>query len=184
MYFTLINNILSDFSSSLNEPTNFPQEVNFISGSAIQYKFDEPLVFTTNAKSGDKMVDFSKGAVTLMSKKFLTLMQEAGVDNLQAFPAVVQSETDGTIWENYFAVNILGMVSCADLEKSKYTEIMPGHYRFKELAINTEKVKGALVFRLHEHCPTIIIHRSVGRYIKDQDPDKSLLGWGVGKIIQ
>lgn len=184
MYYILKNNIRSNFESTLNEPTNYPQNVNFISGKIITHLFDTPLVFTTNATSSDAMVDFSKGSVTLMSKRFLEILEASGVDNLQTFPAIVKNEEDGTIWEDYFAVNVLGMIACAELSKSTYSEIMPGHYRFKELAIDAEKAKGSLLFRLHEHCPTILMHRSVGKYIKSQDPDKKLLGWSVGKVIQ
>jgi hypothetical protein len=184
LYYILKNNILSDFESTLSEPKGFPREVNFISGKVISEKIKTPLVFTTNAKQGDAMVDFSKGSVTLMSKRFLEILQGAGVDNLQVFPAIVKSEEDETVWKDYFAVNVLGMISCADLSKSTYDEIMPGHYAFDELAIYPEKAKGTLLFRLHEHSPTIIMHRSVGVHIKSQDPDKTLLGWTVERIIQ
>jgi len=89
-----------------------------------------------------------------MSQKCLDLFEGAGVDNLQTFPAIIKSETDGTVWDNYFAVNVLGLISCADLSKSTYTEIMPGSYRFRELAIYPEKAKGALLFRLQEDSPS------------------------------
>jgi hypothetical protein len=184
MYYILINDISSDFDSTLNEPTDLPRDVNFISGSIITHKFDNPLIFTTNAKSGDTMVDFSRGSITLMSKLFLELLQKSGVDNLQVFPAIVKSEEDGTTWNNYFAVNVLGMVSCAVLSKSTYNEIMPGHYIFSELAIDSSKGKDALLFRLQEHSPTILVHRDVIRYIIDNDPDENLLGWEFENIIQ
>ncbi len=184
MYFILVNDIRSDFDFTLNEPKNLPREVNFIRGSMITYELDTPLVYTTNAKSGDLLVDFSRGSITLMSKRFLDILKGAGVDNLQVFPAIVKNEEDGTTWDNYFAVNVLGMISCADLSKSKYTEIMPGHYRFKELAINAEKAKGALLFRLQEHSPTIIVHRSVLKQIVDNDPEETLSGWEADDIIQ
>ena len=184
MYYIIKNNILSDFESTLNEPKNFPREVNFISGKVITEEIETPLVYTTNAKNGDTMLDFSKGSVTLMSKRFLEILQGAGVDNLQVFPAIVKSEEDESVWNDYFAVNILGMISCADLSKSTYDEIMPGHYIFDELAIFPEKTNGALLFRLQEHSPTIIMHRDIGVYIKSQDPHKTLLGWTVEKIIQ
>jgi hypothetical protein len=184
MYYILTNDISSDFDSTLNEPTNLPREVNFISGSIITHQIEKPLVFTTNAKLGDTMVDFSRGSITLMSKRFLELLQNAGVDNLQAFPAIVKSNEDGTTWNDYFAVNVLGMVSCAVLSKSTYNEIMPGHYIFTELAIDASKGKDALLFRLQEHAPTIIIHRDVIRYIIDNDPEEDLLGWEFDDIIQ
>ena len=184
MYFLLINDITSDFNFTLNEPKDFPREVNFISGSVITHELNTPLEYTTNAMKGDTMLDFSKGSVTLMSKRFLEILQGAGVDNLQVFPAIVKSEKDGTIWEDYFAVNVLGMVSCAVLPKSTYSEIMPGHYRFQELAIDAEKAKDALMFRLHEHSPSIIVHRDILKYIVENDPEEELLGWEADDIIQ
>ena len=61
---------------------------------------------------------------------------------------------------------------------------MIGHYAFDELAIDASLINNQLLFRLQEHLPTIIMHRSVGRYIKDRDPEKTLAGWSVKKIIQ
>jgi len=184
MYFTLVNNIKLESDITIQEPKNLPVELDFIGGNIIDIPVDNPMVYTTNAKAGDTLRDFLKGSFTIMSKRFLNLLKEGGADNLQVFPAIIKSDVDGTIWDDYFGVNIIGLISCADLSKSTYSEIMPGHYRFKELAINAEKAHGALLFRLKEHSPTIIIHRSVGRYIKEHDPDKTLLGWSVGKIIQ
>jgi len=185
MYYTLINDIVSDFEGTLNEPTNYPQqEVNFISGTLIKHELEQPLVYTTSAKAGDAMIDFSKGSVTLMSKRFLEILKGAGVDNLQVFPAIIKSEKDDTIWSDYFAVNVIGIVACADLNKSIYDEIMPGHYGFDTLAIDAKKAEGKFLFRLHEHCPTLIVHNSVLKYIVDNDPDYSIIGWETDEIVQ
>ena len=184
MYYNLINDIRADFKGSLEEPENIKRKSKFISGSTITEELPMPLVFTTDAKTGDAMVDFSKGTVTLMSERFFNLLKDAGVDNLQLFPAIVKSETDGTVWDNYFAVNVLGLIACADLDKSEYDEIMPGHYGFDKLAINAEKAKDVLLFRLHEHSPTILVRNSVLNHIVKNDPDKSLMGWTARSIIQ
>ncbi len=184
MYFTLINDISFESAISINEPEDLPIELDFIGGQRIDIPVDNPLVFTTNAKAGDIIRDFDDSSFLIMSKRFLELLQQADVDNLQTFPVIIKSEVDDTIWDNYFGVNILGLISCADLSKSTYDEIMPGHYIFDELAIHAEKADGALLFRLQEHSPTIIMHRSVGEYIMEQDPDETLLGWSVGEIIQ
>ncbi len=185
MYYILINDNLSNFDFYINAPNDLPRNIDFISGRFI--KVDElkvPLVFTTDATVGTHMLDFRRGTVTLMSKKLLNLLEGAGVDNLQTFPAIIKSEVDGTVWDGYFAVNVLGLISCADLSKSSYTEIMPGSYRFRELAINAEKTKGTLLFRLQEDTPSILMHKSVGKYIMQHDPDETLLGWEVEDIIQ
>ncbi len=184
MYFILVNDSFSDRDYSLQAPQNLPREVNFTSGAKIDKDLDTPLVFTTEATSGSDMLDFHRGTVTLMSKRFTDILNGAGVDNLQLIPAVIKSTADGFIWEDYYAVNILGMISCADLTKSTYTEIMPGHYRFKELAIHSKKANEALMFRLQEHAPSIIFHKSVGKYIMEQDPDEELIGWDADDIIQ
>ncbi|MCW8997705.1 MAG: hypothetical protein OQK04_03165, partial [Kangiellaceae bacterium] len=108
----------------------------------------------------------------------------AGVDNLQVFPAIVKSEIDGTVWDGYFAVNVLGLIACADLDKSEYAEIMPGSYRFSELAIHAKKANEALLFRLQEDPGSILMHKNVGKYIVENDPDETMVGWEADDIIQ
>lgn len=184
MYYSLINNIRYESKVVIKEPKDLPIELSFISGKVITTTFRSPLVFTTNAKQGDEIRDFLKASIPLFSKKFLEVLQGAGVDNLQVVPAIIKSDVDGSVWENYYAINVLGMISCADLSKSTYSEIMPGYYKFKELAIDASKAKEALLFRLHEHTPTILMHLNVGKYIASQDPDRKLTGWAVKKAIQ
>jgi len=184
MYFTLVNDILSESKITFNEPNDLPVDFDLMGGEEVSLDSEFPIVFSTNAKSGDKLPDFKKSSFTIMSQGFIELLHSAGVDNLQTFPIIIKSDIDGTVWDGYFAVNILGVIECADLDNSTYDEIMSGHYIFDELAIHAEEAKGMLLFRLKEHLPTIIMHRSVGRYIKENDPEKKLLGWTVKKIIQ
>lgn len=184
MYLTLINNIRLDSHISIYEPKDLPVEIDFMSGNIVNFPEEKELVYTTNAVEGDSLRDFQKGSFTLMSERFLKLLEDAGVDNVQKIPAKIVSDVDGYVWDNYFGVNVIGVITCADMDNSIYDEIMPGHYIFDELAIHPEKANGALMFRLHEHLPTIVIHRNVGVYIKNQDPDKTLIGWSVGKVIQ
>ena len=185
MYFTLINDIRYDSDKYLKDPVGLPTKFDLMSGERLDWIPDEPLVYSTNAKQGDELRDFSHSSFTLMTKKFFQLFLDAGVKNLQPVPAIIKSEEDGYVWDNYVGVNVIGVIACADLAKSRYSEIVPGaHYRFKELAIDATKCNGALMFRLEEHLPTIIMHKSVGRYIMNQDPDRLLKGWSVGRIIQ
>ncbi len=184
MYFLLENDSQFETGNYLNEPDNLPVELSFIRGDLITLNLDEPLVFTTNAQAGDELRHFLRSSIPIMSKQFVEVLQGAGVDNLQLIKAIVKSEVDGTIWPDYYAVNVLGLIACAELDKSDYAEIMPGHYRFRELAIDATKAKGALLFRLKEHSPSIIIHESVCQHIVDNDPDEKLTGWSVNDIVQ
>lgn len=182
MYFELTIDILTDFG--INRPDDLPTSLCLINGTKISDPIDAPFIFKTSAKKDDILPDFWGNGFPAMSKRFVTLLNEAGVDNLQTFPALVKSETDGTVWDNYFLVNILGLIQCADLSHSVYTEIFPGNYDFEELAIDTEKAQGCLLFRLEESPNTIIIHKSVGKYIMENDPDDDIKGWDVKEISQ
>lgn len=181
-YFELVNDKRYDGTSRIYGPKGLPVEFDLMSGEEMDIEVDLPLVYSTNAGAGDEVRDFLRGSFSIASSRFVELVQQSGVQNLQIFPAEVRSETDGHIWHDYVGINVLGLISCAVLSESTYDEIMPGHYIFDELSIDANKANGALMFRLREHPPTIIIHRSVGRYILDQDPQRQLKGWSVRKI--
>jgi len=177
MYFELTIDILTDFG--INRPDDLPASLCLINGSTINDPIDNPFVFQTKAAKGDIPPDFWGNSFPAMSGRFIALLEEAGVNNLQKFPAVVKSEIDGTVWDDYFLVNILDSIQCADLSKSIYTEIFPGNYDFEDLAIDSEKIKDTLLFRLEESPSKIIIHKSVGKYIMENDPDEIIKGWDV-----
>ncbi len=185
MYFILVNDPFCDFDFYIKAPTDLPRAISFISGRQIDGDcLKLPLEFITDASANDTIVDFRDGTIPLMSEKCLSLFRDAGVDNLQTFPAIVRSDVDGTIWKNYYAINVLGLISCADLDKSEFTEIMPGSYRFRESAIDANKAKEALLFRLQEDSGSILMHKSIGKYIVENDPEEELLGWEADDIIQ
>jgi len=185
MYFKLVNDIEFDSPFVINEPEGLPVEFDLMSGEEIKVSVKTPIVYTTNAKKGDRLRDFLHSDYMLMSGKFLDLVKKSGVDNLQIFPAIIKSTEDGHVRENFFGVNILGLVSCADLSKSRYDEMMSGYYCFDELAIDVNKIpQGLLMFRLKEHAPTVIIHHDIGQYIYANDQEDDLAGWSVDEIIQ
>lgn len=182
MYFQLTIDKFYDFG--IEEPKDLPLELDFSNGSLITEAIQEHIVFSTNASKGDQLPDFWDSSIPAVSKRFVELLEGAGVNNIQKFPAIVKSEEDETIWDGYFAVNILGVIACADLNKSDYTEIFPGSYSFNELAIDARKANGALLFRLEEDPSIILIHKSVGKYIAQMDPDDTLVGWDAVEVIQ
>ena len=165
------------------EPEGLPLDLSFLRGAVIKTSI-APMVFTTNANSQESLPDFSGGSIPVMSQRFLTLLMRAGVDNLQTFPIVIKSEIDGTKWDGFFAVNILGLIQCADLAASDYSEIFHGLYDFDVLAIDTSKTNDMLFFRLQESPSTIIMHKSIGKYLMENDPNQMLTGWDIEEIVQ
>ena len=118
MYLKLINDKFYESTVYVKEPANIAVDVNFLRGRLITQSLDLPIVYTTNGKSGDEVRDFLDTSYPLMSKRFVELLQAGGVDNLQLFPAVIKSEVDGSVLENYYAVNVLGLIACADMDNS------------------------------------------------------------------
>ncbi len=183
MFFVLKEDDSSEDRIVLKASKEISSELDFLSGNKIATSVNTPMVFTTNGKSGDDILDFNDGKIPVMSKRFIDLLKEAGVDSLQIFPIVIKSKKDETIWDDYFAVNFLDVIACGAFPASIFKENRPKHGIRCELAIDAEKVDETLLFRLKEDMPTIILHRNVVKHIIDNDPNE-VVKWEFKGIIQ
>ena len=118
-----------------------------------------------------------------MSNSFINALRNAGIVNLQCFPAVIKSSVDETIWNDYQAVNIIGKIACADLTASQSTHIMdrPGNdttplVAFEDLKVDPSRVGDALLFRLAESPGVILIAESVVKHLRSIHSDNE---WGI-----
>ena len=103
-------------------------------------------------------------AKELMRKDLVQALQDAGVDNLQVFPAVLSHKEKGLLIHDYVVVNIVGLVSCAAVDDSDAIPIAGGYY-FNELVINAADTNGLLMFRLAESKMDVLVHESVAKKI-------------------
>jgi hypothetical protein len=101
----------------------------------------------------------------LMSKRLVQTLEFAGVSNLQLFPAEI--EVPGTPKPNldFFVVNIVGIVACADPSKSDATPLADVKYFFK-LSIDPSRPKDAFMFRLAESRTDVIVVERVAKAIE------------------
>lgn len=101
--------------------------------------------------------------IPLFRNDVIEVMRGAGVDNLQCFPARLHDPEHGQTSDDYQAVNIVGAVKAADLDKSEYTPSDAPALRteFRKLVIDAGKAGGQPLFRLLESIDTIVVHRSV-----------------------
>lgn len=99
-------------------------------------------------------------------------MREAGADNFDAFPVLLRDGSRGKSWDHYFAINIIGLVSAAKLERSQH------HYEgavplidvdFNSLTIDDDRASGLKLFRLAEAVNAILIHESVRNHLLEKD---------------
>ncbi len=101
----------------------------------------------------------------------IAALEAVGVDNLHKYPVSITDPDDAKVYNNYKAVNIIGVVSAADMEKSKFelgdsTPLMD--VPFDQLILKENDMKGLLMFRLAESLISILVHERVRDYLLEK----------------
>jgi hypothetical protein len=145
----------------------------WFSGAKINYPVPDPLEFVIDTDSvGSEMCAIYAGAYPVYRQDFIDALHEAGVDNLELFNVVIKNPIDGKVYTNYKAVNILGLIACANMEESVLMGDSDSTMRdvdFDELAIDESKAGGALFFRLAENVTAVIVHKKVADHVKTKN---------------
>ena len=122
-----------------------------------------------DAAYGTRMADFFDTTIPLMSDRLLQTLYDAGVDNIDAYPMILERPDTGEKWHNYKAINVLGRIDAVDLENSEYELSPTGIYEFESIVID-EKVSGdALCFRLAKGPDLIVIPEKIADTIRKRD---------------
>lgn len=122
--------------------------------------------------AGTVLREFYAVPVPLVSKRLLAVLQEAGVDNLDVYPAVITDERTGQVHETHVAVNIIGAIAAADLGQSVLDPRVPERQisaAFDTLVIDEGAARGALMFRLAENVSAIVVHERVKERVEQED---------------
>lgn len=145
-----------DYSNTDDSPDT---DVAWSMGELYSGDVDQPLICNLNPKRGKKLRDVYLIDIPLFSNRLVTVLQSGGINNLQCFDGGVR-QPDGTLHLSYQAVNIVGLVACADLNRSIF---LPGNHpplmEFRKLVISTKKAVGHEFFRLYEDCSIIVSER-------------------------
>jgi hypothetical protein len=137
----------------------------WMTGQIIRKTVPSPFIFRLVPEYEGELKAMYEGSILLMRDDLIRALQEAGVDNLQLFPAAIHDEVNAREHTDYKAVNIIGLVSCANMAQSPRmdpdddSEIID--VDFDSLVIDESKTGGALLFRLAESASAIVVHRSV-----------------------
>ena len=125
----------------------------------------EPIICPLNPRAGRTMPDIFLTDIPLFSEKLLAAFDEAGVDNIDTYEAEIHSP-EGVVHRNYKAANIVGLVSCADLERSEYLpDADPPMMSFTNLVIDEARAADHGLFRLAEDSLVILVSESVQRVL-------------------
>lgn len=137
---------------------------SWMSGALIVEPVQEPLELVLDPDQPGPLKEMYNLEMLIMSERLVTSLQNAGVDNLQVFRAVLVDPATQTRREDYRVVNIVGRVAAADLENSLWTSPSGRpivDVDFDSLAIDEHRVGGLLLFRLAECISAVIIHARV-----------------------
>ncbi len=139
-------------------------------GQPLAEAIEEPLVYTLDPRRPGNMLPLYDIEETLIRDDLLGALESAGVDNLQTYRAVIRDAKKNVDHSNYRAVNILGVVACADMDQSERMETTDStmiDVDFRSLVIDEAKTGGALLFRLAESVSAIVVHEKVKKAIED-----------------
>lgn len=147
-----------DLSSVLEGKTLF-----WNAGQRFTVTLPEPLPFKQSIYGGNFIGDYFDPVIPVMRDSLLKTLNAAGVDNIQSWEATILTK-DEKLLRGFRAINIIGLIKCADLTKSKHKVRnldLPGGVRFRSLVIDESLTGGALLFRLYEAPHAVLVHDSV-----------------------
>jgi hypothetical protein len=124
-----------------------------------------PFRYSIEAKDGAPVLYDFYPSKNLMRQRLVEALQSAGVNNLQILPAAITNSHTGAIIDDYVVVNVIGMVSCANIDESSTSPLADVYY-FHNLVIDPARTRDMLMFRLAESPMEIIIHETVAQQIE------------------
>lgn len=165
MYYT-IGRKLSNDSVVIDAISHFDRSLRL--GEPVGPDFPTPMLFEIDTEiSGSKMPSLFLEAGPLFEKSLYEAFIRAGIDNIEVFPAIITNPETGDVFDSYVGVNIVGLVSCADMSSSEYDELADS-YVMRRLVINPINTRGLLLFRLFEDPMQILVSDQVVANIETQ----------------
>lgn len=136
-------------------------------GAVITMDVPNPLEFTLDPyEPRSPAEDQYMGAVIYTNPPvwrddFIAALQECGTYNFDLYNVAIHDPDDGTVHTNYKAVNVLGLIAAADMDKSTAT-VHDGipliDVDFDELVVDETKTNDIQMFRLAESTNAILVH--------------------------
>jgi hypothetical protein len=117
-----------------------------------------------------KLPTFYTDPAVIGTKQFYNDLLKIGLDNIDVYPVIIRDEVNSKTIDNYVLMNILGRVSCADMDASDYDMLGDDESDnlnvINKLVIDSTKVRGLDLFLVHEDTDCIVISEKVYNHIK------------------
>lgn len=132
-------------------------------------RFTEPLPviqFRQDAEHQGNIPDYVPTALPgmVLSARLRRTLEEAGVDNIDYYPARIHNTVTGATLDGYYVANLIGRVACLDRERS-IVEPAPGIpdalLEIYEMHLDYDRIGDLRMFRLHELPFVILVDEGV-----------------------
>ena len=161
MYFRLDWKVTPPDHSLANTDTCPELDIPWTMGIKYPDTLPEPIICPLHPKRGRTMRDMFLTDIPLFSDKLITCLLRAGVDNFDTYVAELHSP-EGKVYTNYRAVNIIGTVGCANLDKSIFLpNTEPPMIAFSHLVIDEQRALNRDLFRLAENTLYILVSQRI-----------------------
>ena len=132
----------------------------------------EPLELTV-FEEGD-FLPYYDDPFPIIKKSLLKVIREAGVDNLDDYAVEITNPFDGTVNNDYRAINIIGAIKAIDEGASFGEELdesgsgLAGKF-YSRIILDESKINGQLLFRLEEKPSYIVVDESLKEAIEAEE---------------
>ncbi len=147
---------------------------NWLTPSPWTEPVPEPLQLTVDENG--EFLPFYKQPIPIMKKSLLQSLRDAGVDNIDDYAVEITNPFDGTVNNDYRAINIIGAIKAVDEGLSAGEELdesgsgLAGKF-YDEIILDEKKINGQLLFRLEESLSCIVVAESIKELIESlEDP--------------
>jgi hypothetical protein len=151
-------------AAGLDACPEVPGVTSWMSGRRIAEPVPQPIVIDLDPECPGVMLEMYQLEMLIMTEGLVQVLRDAGVDNLQVFDAIIRDPAAAKTFTHYKVVNVVGVVSCADLSASTYSRSAGPpkiDVDFDRLVIDESRAGGQLLFRLAECLSAIVVHEKV-----------------------
>ncbi len=162
--FFRLNSLIDDDTTMIDFASH--SEFSFTLGEKFDESFHPPVKFNVDPRMKGAIIPTLFLPEPVFKEEFVHHLRRLGVENFDDYDTqILTNKKKSTYILGYRAVNIIGLIFCADLAKSQY-ELYEDMYFFDRLVINSKKVPSGIdIFRLGEAHEFIIVSKKLADQI-------------------
>ena len=135
-------------------------------GHALSEYFESPLIcYLDDNHLNGVLPTFYMSPAIIGKKEFYQDLLNCGVDNIEAQPVVINDTVNDREYTDHLLLNILGQVSCADLEESDYSVLNEDMTVIDKLVLKKSNIGDLNMFLIREDTDCIVISEQVYSYL-------------------